>query len=609
MDRIHYRPALDGLRAISVMAILVFHLNPEWLPGGFVGVDVFFVVSGFLITSIIVSGVDLGTFSLWRFYQRRIARILPAFMAMALVTLSAAYLIYSPQDLALAGAYLAASVLSLTNVKLMFQGSYFSLSPDAHPFMHCWSLSLEEQFYLLFPIALVIFRGGVRRFLLPVLIIAGLTSFALCLFLTTERPVWAFYLLPTRGWELLAGAALAVAAGRSRSRGGRRTFTRESVRRATEQVLGSVGLGLILWSFVIVDEDHFPGYQAVLPVLGTVLLIACTGPETKGPVAGLLTWAPMVGMGKLSYSLYLWHWPVYSLIDYRLLEISEASRVVLKILLTLLLALTSYVWVERPMRGSLARPVSPRISYVFLAACLALIVPLGMWIQNRNYVNAKNGGTGRLVFNPYGRTGTLMLMGDSHGSMYGKAIREYAEEYDFRLVVASCAALDALPPPDEGAPSLWSDAIGVVEEERPDVVLLACAWSAYLDKGGERLSRAVQALSVNSKAVVLVTQPPELPPGATRAAMRLGARPPFAEEAATRELRERANAQVLGAAGGSVFVIDVAELVESGNAVPFFDDKGRQLYHDKSHLSHFGAVRILPELDRIVQRRLSQFQP
>ena len=192
MASLSYRPALDGLRAVAVLPILLYHLNEAWLPGGFVGVDVFFVISGFLITSIIVNEADAGNFSLARFYQRRIARILPAFVAMALVTLIAAWWIYAPQDLALAAGYMSASALSLTNVKLMLQGSYFALLPDAHPYMHCWSLSVEEQFYLIFPFLVLIFRGARRAWLFPLLATVAVASFGVCLWMTQQRPVWAF---------------------------------------------------------------------------------------------------------------------------------------------------------------------------------------------------------------------------------------------------------------------------------------------------------------------------------------------------------------------------------------------------------------------------------
>lgn len=146
-----YRPAIDGLRAVAVLAVLVFHLNSAWLPGGFVGVDVFFVISGYLITSILARDFEHGNFSLARFYQRRIARLLPAFFTVALATTLAAIALCMPRDLASTGVTLVATALSVANLKFMLLGTYFKISPDAQPFLHFWSLSVEEQFYLLFP--------------------------------------------------------------------------------------------------------------------------------------------------------------------------------------------------------------------------------------------------------------------------------------------------------------------------------------------------------------------------------------------------------------------------------------------------------------------------
>ena len=195
MTGIQYRPAIDGLRAIAVMAVILFHMDRRLLPGGFVGVDVFFVISGFLISSILLREIASGTFQISAFYQRRIARILPAFSLMAAATVLAACFVYSPQDLASTGATFSAAVLSVANMKLMTQGSYFELSPDAQPFLHCWSLSVEEQFYLLFPVVLIFifryFRGGVNG----VLWVFFLVSFGSCLWLTRLNPQRAFFWL------------------------------------------------------------------------------------------------------------------------------------------------------------------------------------------------------------------------------------------------------------------------------------------------------------------------------------------------------------------------------------------------------------------------------
>ena len=250
---VEYRPAIDGLRAVAVLAVCLFHLDRRWLPGGFVGVDIFFAISGYLITSVILRDCDRNRFSFGRFYQRRIARLLAAFVAVAVATLIGAFFIYSPQDLATTGATLAASAASLANLKFMLQGNYFALSPDAQPFLHCWSLSVEEQFYLLFPAIFFVLYLKAKTYRIHVLtglfVVSLLTSVAL----THVRPEWAFYLLPSRACELLAGSILATLPGRG---------MRHAELLAAVRIVGLALIGISFWA--ISEGPRFPGYAAML---------------------------------------------------------------------------------------------------------------------------------------------------------------------------------------------------------------------------------------------------------------------------------------------------------------------------------------------------------
>ena len=292
-----YRPEVDGLRAIAISGVFLFHLNHRWLPGGFVGVDVFFVISGYLITSILCQDYEAGRFSLAKFYQRRIARLFPAFFTVALVTLAVSWLVYTPQDFASAGANLVAASLSLANVKYMSQGNYFEISPDAQPFLHYWSLSVEEQFYLFFPVMIFLILRYARQHTLTILALFGVCSLAGSVLLTPVNPVWAFYLLPTRAWQLTAGCVVAVI-----------PFVTARENRAPAWV-SAAGLCLIAISFVLIKEGpRFPGMIAILPVVGAVAVIL---PSRNGWAKRLLSSSSMVGVGKVSYSLYLWHWPVF----------------------------------------------------------------------------------------------------------------------------------------------------------------------------------------------------------------------------------------------------------------------------------------------------------
>ena len=235
----HYRPELDGLRAIAVMAVLLFHLDATWLPGGFAGVDVFFVLSGYLVTSILLRDHDAGRLQLRTFYQRRIARIFPAFLTMALVTLLAARFCYSSWDYASAGAAFSAALLSIANFHLLGQGNYFQLSTDAQPLLHTWSLSVEEQFYLIFPFLFALLLKTPPRGRLLLTWVVVLLSFATGLFLTATKPIHAFYLLPSRAWEMLAGSLLALHAA-----------PRRPVKTAPSHLPALGGLAAILASFL-----------------------------------------------------------------------------------------------------------------------------------------------------------------------------------------------------------------------------------------------------------------------------------------------------------------------------------------------------------------------
>ena len=555
-----YRPSIDGLRAVAVLAVFVFHLNRRWLPGGFFGVDIFFVISGYLITSVILRDAERGGFHYRRFYQRRIARLLPAFVAVAVATLLGAAAIYSPQDLASTGATLSAAAASVANLKFLLQGNYFALSPDSQPFLHCWSLSVEEQFYLLFPAAFLVLRRRPRA--LAALLAA---SFICYLALYRSRPEWAFYLLPARAWELLAGTLLASWKGRTLR-------------------LPYVGLVLIGVSFIAGD-------YVVFPVIGAVCLLA--GGET-----GMLSWRPLVLVGRMSYSLYLWHWPVFSLVDYELYWQSAMVRAALKVSISFLAAGACYYFVERPGRVLLKAPGRRRLAFGAMAASLATLALLGIVVRNANYVNAdaraiRHGG---LRFNAGGRGGSMVLMGDSNGSMYGKVAQEIASERDLRLDVISVEAGDPLPRSVGRNPALWLDSLAVVKRERPDYLLLVCNWNKLQDDR-ERLNVALHELKRYARNIVLVTQPPVLPENATREAIREGNRPPFREDAVERTERVARNELVKSAAGDRVSVVDIEPLFsrESGE-IRCLGDGWTQLYQDRDHLSVAGARLVKPAL-------------
>ena len=594
---VQYRPAIDGLRAVAVLAVFIFHLKRQWLPGGFVGVDVFFVISGFLITSILLREYKHKSFSLLKFYQRRIARLFPAFFTVALATLLGACFIYSAQDLASCGANLVSATLSVANLKYMWQGNYFKLSPDAQPFLHYWSLSVEEQFYILFPAILLFLYLKANKHKTVILGVLCGASVVACVGLTYPRPEWAFYLLPTRAWELLAGSILANVGARPAG----------DVKTSRWNSVSLTGVALIIISLFTTSEGPtFPGYQAIFPVLGTVLFLGASGGASSWPEK-LLSTRPMVLIGRMSYSLYLCHWPIFSLVDYKLYLASPLVRIGLKVTLSAAAAALCFFLVENPGRVFFNRPHRKRLAFTFLACALIVGVPLGTIVRRANYIDAGTGtqdiAQGGIVFNQASTNGSMVLMGDSNGSMYGKMAKEIAKALRLKLNVISVAAGDPLPHSSGRNPQLWLDSLSFVKSASPDVVLLVCEWEPKLKGEEARLQIAINELKRHTRRLILITQPPQLPESGGRESMRNGSRPPFLEDPVEHALRAESNVFLKSFQGDNVIVIDIEPLFIVGDgSIRFNDDDGTLLYHDGNHLSDRGADLVKGDVIRAIRQ-------
>jgi peptidoglycan/LPS O-acetylase OafA/YrhL len=601
---VEYRPAIDGLRAVAVLGVFLFHLDRRWLPGGFVGVDIFFVISGYLITAIVLRDCERNRFTFGRFYQRRIARLLAAFFTVGLATLLGAYWIYSDQDLASAGASLSAAAGSIANLKLMLQGNYFTLSPDAQPFLHCWSLSVEEQFYMLFPAIFLLIYRRANRYRLQILGVLCGGSLLACVILTRVHPTWAFFLLPTRAWELLAGSMLATV---SRPTISLATLTKlPGTYKTLFAWLPFIGLALLAGSFCfITDSPRFPGYLAIAPVLGTACFLVPSD-TSNSVVERLLSWKPLVLIGTMSYSLYLWHWPIFSFVDYRLYTASPMTRVALKVLLSFAATSLCFLLVEKPSRRFLNQPARRRLAFACAAGAIIILVPLGLATRAHYYINASPSDvrTGGLFFNQSATGGSMVLMGDSNASMYGKVAKELAGELNYRLNVISVAAGDPLPHTFGPSSELWRDSLAFVRRTRPDVLLFVCYWSGQLLEDKTRLYPAIQELKPLAHHIILITQPPELPDPATREGIREGSRPPYPEDPISMKVRPHYNGTVKSFEGGNVTVIDIESLFSlGGGAVRPTDEQGRELFQDGDHLSASGAELVRPYLRHAIVDR------
>jgi peptidoglycan/LPS O-acetylase OafA/YrhL len=354
-----YRADIDGLRAIAVLAVLAYHASPAALPGGFAGVDIFFVISGYLISGLIAQALAAGRFSLAGFYARRIRRIFPALALVLAATLAYGGVVLLPQELALLGRDAAGGAGFIANLLFWAEVGYFDRDAAAKPLLHLWSLGVEEQFYIVWPLLLWALH---RRRGAPFWPIAALAaaSFAACLILTPTHPAASFYSPATRLWELALGAALA------------RFAALPPADARLRDAASLIGLALIALSLALLGAaDPFPGWRALVPTLGAALLIAA------GPAAWvnrrLLAHRAMVGIGLISYPLYLWHWPLLSYA-----HIIHQGRPLKPLLLLALVAASfalawlTWRWLETPIRTRARRPVPA------LAATMAALAGLGL---------------------------------------------------------------------------------------------------------------------------------------------------------------------------------------------------------------------------------------
>jgi peptidoglycan/LPS O-acetylase OafA/YrhL len=382
--RFDYRPDIDGLRAVAIITVVGNHVGlPGW-SGGYVGVDVFFVISGFLITSMLVTeAVQYRRIDLWAFYARRVRRLLPAFLTVLLGTLLLGAIYLGSTDGEQQGLVKSATAAVLLNANHYFwhaTGGYFDRPAELQPLLHLWSLSVEEQYYLVWPLALIGLlhwkpRFDYRRKVVVTLSFIALVSFLFSLWCLSRTQSAAFYLMPARAWELAMGAVIALVPLRAQS-----SCSPIGI------VLGYSGLAAITLAVTVYDQTT-PGGALLLPVLGTIALIAGNKLAPNGLPARILSSKAMVGIGLISYSWYLWHWPLLAITR----SVQLGGRDLLRDFLlagiaALVLACATYRWIEKPMRGNTRlRSLGPRanvsLGALASASCILLAASLGAWAK------------------------------------------------------------------------------------------------------------------------------------------------------------------------------------------------------------------------------------
>ncbi len=541
-----YRPDIDGLRAIAVLSVIVFHIDKAWVPGGFVGVDMFFVISGYLISLNLFNEQQAGRFSLLDFYRRRVKRIAPAMLVVVAATLLAAHVLLLPEDTERAAESALWSVLSLANAYFWTHQdtSYFAAASSELPLLHLWSLGVEEQFYVLWPLLLLAVRGAARGwgFALAIGMIA-LGSFWLAQDLYEPAPLFAYYMLPTRAGELLLGALLAFA-----------TFRKVPDRLPArwDLRLAVAGLGLLAFSLAFVTEASvFPGWLSLPPTMGTALLILA-GRSADNPISGGLACRPLVWVGLVSYSAYLWHWPLLAFYRYGHTQIGSAAALSL-FLLTFACAYLTYRYVETPARRSKA--TAPRViwnQYALPAGALAIAALAGMYLDGYglrwmtdyraevtalrrqarpantyDYVcqvqslSASDARRAPCVIGDPARASDTLLWGDSNAAHYVGMVGAFAQVGGFRfrnLEIGACPPLDRDPTPFvqprrladcRRASALASQLVGPYH-----TLIISADWPSYQARSGRFLEEffdSVRALTQQGKRVIIIGKIPAIP--------------------------------------------------------------------------------------------------
>ena len=640
---VKYRPDIDGLRALAVLPVVLFHAGFGFFSGGFVGVDVFFVISGYLITLILTKEISERRFSLLKFYDRRVRRILPAYFLVAIITSLFALWLLPPVMLSEYGGYLISTAVFLSNFYFRFKADYFSPRSDENLLLHTWSLSVEEQFYIVWPLVLFVLLLPVfEKWRRPLLFLFFLGSLALASFAAVYRPEAAFYYSPLRAWELLLGAFVAL-----------QFFPVQTQVRAERAA--ATGLVMIVSAALFYGSDMiiFPGLSALLPCGGAALIIWAGEDGRKTHVGEFLSSKPLVKIGLISYSLYLWHWPIFALAKIYLnrdLSIPEGAVLVL---VSFAAAWLSWRFVEQrfKQRGPSAlaleiRSVATGVLSLLLLAGIGwfLVAKDGLpgradastlkaqieapkkWklttacLIDRSSMAESNEERCRFGDTTPGRP-LVVLWGDSHANQYAPALDAIGKNLGFgvlQLTKQLCGPLLASDVVEMGTKGdiacnnfREKTLARIVGDPAISAVVLAGMWSlsgeALLHQQAS-LQKVVSRITASGKDIILVGSPPRFPWGGGRCLIieRFYGRGDAACYTHTDEERARL----------APVTRSLAAIAESSKHVHLFlpmeefcDDRwcrpvvdGHVAFLDEHHLNVYGAVHLEPMLSVVFRQ-------
>ncbi len=499
--KLKYRADIDGLRAIAVLSVLFYHTGIPLFSGGFAGVDVFFVISGYLITTIIVKEIDAKEFSLAKFYAGRIRRIFPALFIVMIFTLITSLILFDAENFKQFGQSLFAASFFFANILFWNQSGYFDAPSSLKPLLHVWSLSVEEQYYIVFPILVVFLSSHFRRkppfFLISFTIISFLLSIYAMSYGKTSS---AFYLPHLRIWELLCGSILAF-----------KLFPKPK-NHSLAKILGLSGLALISFAvFYYTTDTNFPGWSALPPVLGSILIIHSDAQHTSW-ANKILSSRHLVFIGKISYSLYLWHWPIIVFGKYFIIRLPTAYEMAGLIFLSLIASVISWKFIETPFRTRSIENTTQLFSYASISMLVMSLIGLSIYFNNGfpqrikeipvntttqsefnwrkcDYTENIHGSTppiclvGKNTSNP-----VFLLWGDSHAFSLAPGIHISALKNNVQgsfTFMSSCPpALDIRFRKGGGDCMQFNDAVFNYIKNNPSIktIILTSEWAAYTDE-------------------------------------------------------------------------------------------------------------------------------
>ncbi|MGJ4903872.1 acyltransferase family protein [Bradyrhizobium sp. HKCCYLS2058] len=528
-----YRADIDGLRAVAVLPVLFYHAFPAAVPGGFYGVDIFFVISGYLITGIIHKQMLSNRFSIADFYARRIRRIFPALITVVLVTFLIAWFFLPPRELKSLGTNIAGGAVFIQNFILLGQVGYFDLAADKKPLLHLWSLAIEEQYYIVWPLLLMLI-GSWRRRSLAITVALAAASFVACLIVQPRAPEYAFYLPVTRAWELLVGSGLALWVNGRSAEAGPRPLIDVPLVRELIALAAMLAIVFAFWRYGRLTPH--PGVHTLLPVLGAAALIATSGTLVHRYV---LASAPAVFVGLISYPLYLWHYPLMAYARIQFIDAVPVWVMLAIIVASMVLAWATYRFIERPIR--FGRRLVPLKVGGLVGGMVALGI-VGVVADRTNGMPARipaelrgfmldGSETARFwrsdkcllkpdqsasEFSPEcagtGRHPLILVWGDSYAASLYPGLAHFGAERGFEVAeytASACPPLLGFVHPERRFCKGANDfVIQKVAELKPDLVLFYSTWSYGADDLRNGLDRTVAALKeLNVPRIVLLGPP------------------------------------------------------------------------------------------------------